>query len=224
MDGLIQFVVSINKIALLAFVVVFGLLIFEIKQMVEEKKRKSKPVVPQFVDVVKSSPEATMKNSTPLPPIAAPAQKNREQEGKSPWLMIVIGIITLMGLIIVTVVTINTNIQKQKSATASVPIIRSVSSPGLKVYDANWITIENKKSQKALPGDKLFIGIETIVEADIDRARIKVNQKDWRIADITTLFNPQLKVYYKEYTVATGTAQLKIDAQLHSASDGWLGD
>ena len=73
-------------------------------------------------------------------------------------------------------------------------------------------------------GKKIIIGIQTIVEADIDRARIKINTKDWQISDITTLFNPQLKVYYREYIVATGTAQLKIDAQLHSASDGWLGE
>jgi hypothetical protein len=37
-------------------------------------------------------------------------------------------------------------------------------------------------------------------------------------------YNAEKKMYYKEYVVATGESRLKIDAQLHSATDGWLGD
>ena len=138
--------------------------------------------------------------------------------------MIGIGATTLLIVVGIMVVTYNTNLKKQEGETAQVPIIREISSAGLKVYDENWNEIEKKKKDKAKPGEKLYIGIQTIVEADIDRARIRVNERDWQIAHITTLFNPQLEVYYKEYIVATGTAQLKIEAQLHSASDGWLGD
>ena len=67
MIGIIDFVVSINKIALIAFFTVLAFLIFEIKKMAEEKKKKEKPVVPQFIGdiTIQSSPVA---NSTPLPP------------------------------------------------------------------------------------------------------------------------------------------------------------
>jgi hypothetical protein len=162
-----------------------------------------------------------MINSTPLPPIVPLKKKG---EGGSPILMIGIGVISLFVVVGIMIVTYNTNLKKQKIATTPVPIVREISSAGLKVYDTEWNEIENKQKDKAKPGEKLYIGIQTIIEADIDRARIKINERDWQIAHISTLFNPQLKVYYREYIVATGTAQLKIEAQLHSASDGWLGD
>lgn len=206
MGGLNDSVVSINKIALIAFFAVLGFLIYETKKMIDEKKKKEKPIVPQFNDKVQVHPV------------------EKSERAGSPLLMVIIGVISLVGVVAVIVISYNTSLQKQKIASTAVPIVREITSAGLKVYDANWVDIETKKNGKAKPGEKLYIGIQTIVEADIDRARIKINATDWQIADITTLFNPQLKVYYREYTVATGSAQLKIDAQLHSASDGWLGD
>jgi len=220
MVGFIDFIVSINKIALFAFIVVLGFLVYEVKKMIDERKKSEKPVVPQFEDTIQGSPKASM-NNTPLPPSVVLPKK---PERGSSALMIGIGATTLLIVVGIMVVTYNTNLKKQEGETAQVPIIREISSAGLKVYDENWNEIEKKKKDKAKPGEKLYIGIQTIVEADIDRARIRVNERDWQIAHITTLFNPQLEVYYKEYIVATGTAQLKIEAQLHSASDGWLGD
>lgn len=222
MTSIVDFFVSINKIALIAFVVVFGFLVFEVKKMLDEKKKEEKLTVPSFVDAVKASPTATQ-NSTPLPPSQVkPIKKN--EHGTNAMIMIIIGVISLLGLLVVMIVTFNTKAAQKRVASTSVPIVREISSAGLKVYDTNWVEVESKKTDKAKPGEKLYIAIQTIVEADIDRARIKVNTRDWQISDITSLFNPTLKVYYKEYIVATGTAQLKIDAQLHSASDGWLGD
>ncbi|MFZ2206101.1 MAG: hypothetical protein WA061_06660 [Microgenomates group bacterium] len=222
MTSIVDFFVSINKIALVAFVVVFGFLIFEVKKMLDEKKKEEKLTVPSFVDAVKASPTAAQ-NSTPLPPSQVqPIKKN--EHGTNAMIMIIIGVISLLGLLVVMIVTFNTKAAQKRVASTPVPIVREISSAGLKVYDTNWVEVESKKTDKAKPGEKLYIAIQTIVEADIDRARIKVNTRDWQISDITSLFNPTLKVYYKEYIVATGTAQLKIDAQLHSASDGWLGD
>ena len=220
MDGFIDFVVSINKIALVAFLAVLGFLVYEVKKMIDDKKKKENPTVPQFNDKMQVSPTAAAK-SIPLSPLVS-VKKNEKET--SPLPMIIIGVISLIGVTILIVVSYNTNLKKQKIATTSVPIVREISSAGLKVFDAHWVDIESKKSNKATPGEKLYVGIQTIAEADIDRARIKINTRDWQISDITTLFNPQEKVYYREYIVATGTAQLAIDAQLHSASDGWLGD
>lgn len=218
MDGFIDFIVSINKIALIAFFSVLFFLVFEVKKMIDDKKKKEKPTIPQFNDVIRIQPAVSM-NSTPLPPIL---KKTKKEGGSS--LMIGIGLISLIGVLMLVFISYNTNLKKQKITTTPVPIIREIQSAGLKIYDTNWIEIDSKENEKAKPGEKLYVGILTIVEADIDRARIKINTTDWQISDITTLFNPQLKVYYREYIVATGTAQLKIDAQLHSASDGWLGD
>jgi len=220
MSGFIDFILSINKIALVAFIAVLGFLIYEIKKTVDEKSKKAKPVVPQFNNTTQVSTPVAL-NSTPLPPM--PNLHTNKKEG-APLLMIIIGIISLVSVIVLIIISFQINQKKKNIETTSVPIIREITSAGLKIYDQSWKEIESKGNDQAQPGQKLYIGIQTIIEADIDRARIKVNTNVWEIADITELFNPQLKVYYKEYTVATGTAQLKIEAQLHSASDGWLGD
>lgn len=221
MEGIIDFVVSINKIALLAFVVVSGFLVYEIKKMIEESKKKEKPIVPQFNANIQIAP-LPVANTTPLR--SSLTDKKPERAGGRPLLMIIIGVVSLIGVTVLIIISYMTNLKMKKASQTSVPIVREITSAGLKVYNANWAEIDDKKGTVAQPGDKLYIGIQTIVEADIDRARIKINARDWQITDITTLFNPLLKVYYREYIVATGTAQLKIDAQLHSASDGWLGD
>ncbi|MFZ2026480.1 MAG: hypothetical protein WAV30_04300 [Microgenomates group bacterium] len=223
MVSVVDFFVSINKIALFAFVVVLGFLIFEIKKTMDDKKKEEKPTVPQFVDAVQPGPVAAQ-NSTPLPAAPKPIKKSNHNNSVGTVIMILIGVVSLIGLIVVMVLTYNTKAARTRISSTPVPIVREISSAGLKVYDTDWTEIEGKKKDKTKPGEVLYIAIQTIVEADIDRARIKINERDWQIGHITTLYNPKLKVYYKEYTVATGTAQLKIDAQLHSASDGWLGD
>jgi len=220
MESVINFVVSINKIALLAFFSVLGFIVYEIKKTLDDKKKKEKPIVPQFNDKMQVQPLSTI-NSTPLTSITA---LHTAEKGGNPFLMIIIGVVSFILVGVLSFFAYRINLEKQKVASTSVPIVREISSAGLKVYDTQWVEIESKKNNKAKFGEKLYVGIQTIIEADIDRARIKINTKDWQISDITTLFNPTLKVYYKEYIVATGTAQLKIDAQLHSASDGWLGD
>lgn len=219
MGGIIDFVVSINKIALLAFFAVSGFLVYEVKKMIDEKKRKEKPIVPQFNEKMVIAPFEVAHNA----PLNSLHPDKKIDKGGRPLLMIIIGVVSLAGVVVLIIISYRTN-QLQKVAITSVPIVREIQSAGLKVYNPSWVEIDDKKGTIAKPGDKLYIGIQTIVEADIDRARIKINARDFQISDITTLFNPQLKVYYREYIVATGTAQLKIDAQLHSASDGWLGD
>ena len=182
--------------------------------------KKEKPMVPQFNNIALiQSPLAV--NSTPLPPLA-PVKINKKESG--PLLMIIIGIVSLIGVTSLIIMSYNTNINKQRVAANSTPIMKEITSDGLKIYNESWNEIAGNRLDVIQPGKKFYIGIKTIVEADIDRARIKINASAWQISDITTLFNQQLKVYYRDYTVATGTAQLKIDAQLHSASDGWLGE
>ena len=83
--------------------------------------------------------------------------------------------------------------------------------PGLKVFTNAWIEINENETGKMLkPGMKVYIGIQTIDEADIDRARIKINEKDWNVAHITSQFNKDKKVYYREYTVASSESKLKL--------------
>lgn len=213
MSSVIEFISSVNKIAVLAFVAVLGFLVYEMKRMSDEKKKREKPIVPTL-DLQKPGVQQNH-NFTPLP--KAP-EKERSYTG-----VLVIGFVAFLTLIGVVAYLITSQIQAKKS-TPVAPVVTEISSAGLRLYSSDWKEFTDLKALKPVPGEKIFIGIQTIQEADIDRARIKVNEKDWKINDITTSFNPDLKVYYKEYVVATGEAMLKISAQLHSASDGWLGD
>ena len=108
MDGLIEFVLSINKIALLAFFGVLGFLIFEVKKMNDEKKKKEKPVIPQFNDAIIKGPVEQM-TSTPLPQKLLVKKAGNEN---STIFMIGIGVVTLVGVIFILIITYKTNLKK----------------------------------------------------------------------------------------------------------------
>ena len=215
MISLFDFFASLNKIALAAFVAVLGLLLYEVKKMVDDKRKKETPKVPKL-DLM-SAGKPVVQSFTPLPKNVVVAKKSNNS-----MVVIVLGILALGIVMVFVYMAIQAQMQAKKQV--PIPVVTHISSAGLKLYDQTWHPITAYNTTTLPPGKPVYIGIETIVEADIDRARIRVNSKDWTIPDITTAYNPTLKVYYKEYTIATGTATLQIDAQLHSASDGWLGD
>ncbi len=114
-------------------------------------------------------------------------------------------------------------IQKKSSATIQpTPIVDFVASRGIRVYNDNWIELSEGQLQNLGVNQKLIIGIETIKESDIDMARIRVNDTVWKDEDSTSKFNKAKNVFFREYTVSSQSAFLKIDSQLHSKSDGWL--
>lgn len=226
MESILSFFISVNKVALLAFVVVLGFLLYELYLYRKEKQKGKKPSVPQFVP---SAQTVTTAVGAPVVQASAPAKSAtplKKTSGDQPKVLLVIGVLTILIVVSVFLYFFITRLGKKKTTITTVPVVREVSSAGLKIFNKDWTEIKNgdRTSIQIKPGDTVYIGIQTIEEADIDRARIKVNKTEWDIKDITTTLNPKLKVYYKEYLVATGTAQLKIDAQLHSTSDGWLGD
>lgn len=213
MSSFVEFIVSVNKIALLAFIAVLGFLIYEGKRLHDEKKKHEKPTIPTLD--LKKNIEPPKASYTPLPQLT--------KKEKSFPLLAVVGVISFVIIIGVSIYLVRSQATAKKSIPIA-PIITEVSSAGLRIYDRNWNEYKDFKERRPKDGEIVYIGIQTIVEADIDRARIKINEKDWKINDITTSFNEDHKVYYKEYIIATGTALLQISAQLHSASDGWLGD
>ncbi len=213
MTSFIEFIVSVNKIALLAFFAVLGFLVYEVKRMRDEKRKHEKPSVP-VLDLTKKS-EVQKISYTPLPQTP---KKESSITG-----VIIIGIIAFLIVVGLGIYLVRSQVNEKKSMPTA-PIITEISSAGLRIYDKEWNEYSDLNVKRPQPGELVYIGIQTIQEADIDRARIKINEKDWKINDITTSFNDERQVYYKEYVIATGTALLQISAQLHSASDGWLGD
>lgn len=223
MDSVLSFLLSVNKISLAAFVGVLGFLVYEISLLRKEQLKKQKPSIPQFNTATVIDKKILQQQAATAVPVKKVASSKQTKASPMLIIILVIAILLFAGF---SVYMIFMN-KEQKKTEAGVPqiVTNEISSPGLKVFDQNWNVIPDAQSNSLLlKGGRVYIGIQTISEADIDRARIKVNQKDWNIRDITEKFNSSKNVYFIEYNVASGSPQLKIDAQLHSSTDGWLGD
>lgn len=224
MGGIIDFLLSVNKISLIAFLGVFGFLIYEISLLRSERLKKQKPVLPTFnsadvIDTVVVQQQAA--DAVELPKKI----ESLKQTKISPLLIVILLLMVFFFIGSMLYLFFSNTPKKTPENTGPKVVIQEISSPGLKVFTNAWVEVNGNEASKLLkPGVKVYVGIQTIDEADIDRARIKINEKEWNIAHITSQFNKEKKVYYREYIVATGESTLKIDAQLHSEADGWLGD
>lgn len=216
MSYFIDFLVSVNKIAVIAFVAVVGLLVYEILQVIRERQKKIKPVLPQL-----SINEGKKEKSQ----IYAVIRKEKETRNHNTNILVILGCLSLLLILTGYFIVRSSQLHIKKEVNQKqYTVVEEVSSDGVRVFTLDWKEIGKETKMIIRPGDRIIIGIQTIQEADIDRARIRVNSKEWQIKDITSQFNKNLMVFYKEYSVATGESQLKIDAQLHSANDGWLGE
>ena len=224
MDAFINFILSVNKISLIAFVGILGFLFYELLLLRRDQLKKQKPLIPQFnTNTVVNKTDIQQHAAS----IAPPAKSGEEKRTKtSPLLAILLVIMIVFFVVVSLYLMLITKKQKMTQSGETKVVIQEISSPGLKVFNTEWVEInEGSQGAKLLKqGTKIFVGIQTIDDLDIDRARIKINENTWNITDITSQFNKDKKVYYREYTVAAGESKLRIDAQLHSQADGWLGD
>ncbi len=223
MEGLIDFIMSVNKISLIAFIGVFGFLLYEVNLLRIERMKKQKPNIPKFNNSTVIDKAQLQQQAASL---AQPKKQVIEKQNKPSIFLVIILVCMIIFFIGFSLYTVFFG-PKESSDTKTPEnvVIQEISSPGLMVFSSDWKEIQEVSSTSPLtPGTRVYLGILTIKEADIDRARIKVNASEWTITDITDKFNPEKNVFYREYMIATGDSQLKIDAQLHSAMDGWLGD
>ncbi len=210
---------SLNKISLVAFLITLAFIAYQFYLFKKDvSAKKSKPNVPDFNEnartpanytkvIVGDVETASFKKPNRLPLIIGIA------------LMIVFGLIFFIGVINKNIPILSFNTQITPT-----PIINFVASKGIRIYNSNWTPLTDNQLATLSAGRTIYIGVETIGETDIDRARIRVNEKEWKTDNITLKLNDVKNVYYREYTIGTGTAALKIEAQLHSVADGWLGD
>ncbi|MDH7476413.1 MAG: hypothetical protein QHH09_03000 [Microgenomates group bacterium] len=215
--NLINLLFSINKLSLLAFFITLIFLIYEIILFKKDLKKKSKPNVPNFNETAFSNINTATQIIT-----------QTKEEKKSPnFLPIVIALVLVVffGWLSFFGIANLQEVQPQVAPEKKQTEIQFVSSNGIRIFNQDWQELKSSEDINRLKfGDRIIIGLETINGLDIDRARIRVNQEKWSADNITTLFNKDYKVFYKDYQLATGTAKFKIEAQLHSVKDGWLGD
>lgn len=223
MDGIVDFILSVNKISLIAFLGVLGFLVYEISLLRKEQLKKQKPSIPQFN--TNAVVDKTVVQQQAAAVAAVPKKPEVKQHVKTSPVLIAVLLVMIVLFLGFSAYTVINRSKEPVSATPTPTIfIQEISSAGLKVFDESWNEVLESNIHTLKGGVKVYVGIQSIAEADIDRARIKINEKEWNIAHITNKFNGQKNVYYREYTIATGESQLKIDAQLHSETDGWLGD
>lgn len=216
MDNFLLLLRSANKISLIAFLMVLGFLGYEISLLKKETEVKQKPLLPEFNPNLKV--ESMMQQIT---------QIKKQETTTKPVNKILIFVLIFMLLIFggITILSIISLSNSNKSVDdQSNMIIQTVDSKGIKLFDKQWSMLDDNKVRSLQVGDIIIIGVETVPETDIDKARIRINETSWKVEQITDKFNSQYNVFYREYQIALGESRLQISAQLHSKQDGWIGD
>lgn len=213
------FIKSINKIAIVAFAITFFFICYEIYLLIKEKKTKRKPIIPEFkVDQKYGRVK-----------IATLVTKKEEKEfyqKSNPRLIIFLIILMFLfgGVFLLGIVVKEENVNPNLSNVSPAPLVKIVSSPGIKIYNEKWEEVPDEKLTFLKDGDKIFIGIKNIFGVDTDKARIRINADKWVEKNETGDLNQKFNLFYKEYQIATNETKLKIEAQLHSRKEGWLGE
>lgn len=213
---IVSFFGSFNKISLIAFLITLVFLVWEFKLLSREKKQRSQPKIPKFdesgnPEVAQGVTLATSKNEKIVRP------------NNLIFIILIILVIVFGGIFVLGFT------QYGKKSTKPQLIqpqnVLFVSSKGIKIFDKSFNPLTDNEIAKIKAGDTIIIGVESITGVtDLDRARIRVNRNSWSATDAVSQYDSKNKVYFKEYQVASGEAKLKIEAQLHSVTDGWLGE
>lgn len=208
----------INKFSLLAFIVTLGVLVYQVYQLKKDSKSTNEtPVIPDFNE----NASVPSLNYSPLnTKVEAAPSKNLN-------LNLIILIVLTVGIIIFLFFSIfmkgnnsgNAN-QKEKEQ----PLIKLAASKGIKVYDGDWSELDENGIASLKGGDAVIVGIERTSDLNIDKARIRLNKPAWDEGDENLTFDKTMNIFYKKFTIATDSAFLKIEAQLHHSKDGWLGE
>jgi len=218
-DALTVFFSSVNKLSFFVFLLGLFFFCFELYILIKEKEKKLKPQIPQF-----NVKDFDKKNVASI--INQPIVKKKDNIiSRFNVHLVLAAILFVMTIFFFFLSVVSIKTSKEKIVTKTEVVYSEIQSKGIKLYSHNFLKELNEQDLVRLPsGSDIVIGIETINGADIDRARIKVNEKEWSIKHITTRFDTANKVFYTNYSIATGESKLSIDAQLHSFADGWLGD
>lgn len=216
---IVSFLASINKISLIAFALTLVFLAYEIRLLRKEHQKSGKPAIPQFQENIHVS-------ATQAKNVVIASGKKKVLKHNNIFIVALVVLLVLFGggAMLGLFNFSSTNSSTPKTESSSNQAVNFISSRGVKLFTQNFIPLSDQDAFNLKPGDSLIVGVETVDQADIDSARIRVNKLQWSPENITSNFNAKNKLYYITYTIATAESQLKIEAQLHSKTDGWLGE
>jgi uncharacterized protein YneF (UPF0154 family) len=216
----LDFLSYLNIFAFLLFIVIsffLGYQIYLLKKETKVEKKLNK--IPDF----KEEDVGKLIAKTGDQPIIGKEENKVYKKNKIFTIIIASLFLILIAVFLISDLLSKTSSENKKNEVLT-PKIEYLASSGIKIYNENWEEITEKNVVNLKEGDKIYIGLITIEGADIDKARIKINRNVWLPTDITENFLPEKKIFYKEYIIASGSTTLKIDGQLHSKVDGWLGE
>ena len=214
--NIFSFLVSVNKVALIVGILVTLAIGYELYLMMK-RPRKQKVQVPDFHETdIKGT------NFTPLATKAAPLPQGSGHGQSQLMMYIVIALFILAGIIVAGVIYMRVENSQTTSVVSNKPSVSYIESSGIYLYDSSWNALSDDMFASLKKGDSILIGIKTIDGTDIDKARLRVNQQEWLDTDETTQFDQEHGVYYRSYTIPQEQDAMAIEAELHSAVDGWL--
>lgn len=216
-----EILLSLNKISLFAFIITLGFLIYEFKLINKEKRTLNKPQIPKF------------NNTNPVNTTFLNLNTNKNDSSKKTINSSsnkLIFILTFLMLLFFAIFSLYgffnknklTNINDFSNNNQNEDKI--LVSQGIRIYNDKEVEIVQSQIDQYPVGTNIKIGVESVKEADIDKARIRINEMMWLPNHETQEYDIKNNIYYVNYKIATIPAQLKIEAQLHSLKDGWLGD
>lgn len=205
----------INKFSLFAFVVtglVLGYQIYQLKK--DAGKKNDHPEIPDFSEKhTIPSLNYTKLDTSPTPVVKQAPNMN---------LFFLIGATVVVMLILFVALALRNN--SSSNQTTDTPLIKFVASKGIKIYDEKWTELNDQAIAKLTEGGVVLVAIDKTTDPNIDRARIRINKSSWTEEDEKLEFDATKNMYYRNHTMATEAAFLKVEAQLHSKTDGWLGE
>ncbi len=213
--NIIDYLVSVNKISIIAFIVTLGFLAWEWKKLNDEKKKAIKPTIPTFDPNEGPQP---LESATPIA-LPDPLTTKKAQYHK----IIIIALIIMVFVFGITSLVSLFGARKKDANGQAQVVVREVQSNGIRIYDIDWVELKGT-SAPVRPGDDIIIGVSTVKGLDLDKARIRINDTQWGPDTITSKYDVPHSVYYRMYKIGSGEAKLQIEAQLHSKTDGWLSE
>jgi hypothetical protein len=206
----------INKFSLLAFIATLGVLVYQVYQLKKDSKSTHEtPVIPDFND----NAAVPSINFSPL------NTKVETEPVKSHNMNLIILIVITVGIVLFIFFSIFMKGNKKTEVdNKEEPLIKLAASKGIKVYDSSWSELNEAKIAALKGGDEVIVGIERTTDPGIDKARIRLNKAAWDTSDEDLTFDKTTNIFYKKFAIATDSAFLKIEAQLHHTKDGWLGE
>ncbi len=219
---MIDFLLSLNKISLLFFLFTLSALIYEYYLFKKEKFKNKLPQIPQFEEkyVNKKGDNSSI--------IMIQSKENVKIKTPSNNKIIISLVITsFIAIILIANFFIEfSNLKKQDNNlnSSKKTIIQTIESPGVFIYNKNFELLNEDKLKEISQGAEIIVGIKTVSDPTIDKARIRINKDYWSLNDEINQFDEKRQIYYRSYQISSNESKLKIEAQLHSTVDGWLGE